>query len=116
MLELNSNQAANVLHEVPGERSFYFYSGLESPLGRSANSLGQLIESIKDLPLQSIEFHMLRADFAKWISMLGDETLSKQIATIAQSGIRGERLRKRLLQTLKLREGWLKRRASAGSA
>jgi hypothetical protein len=114
MPQLDATQATGILQEVPPDKAFYFYSGLGAPLGVTANSLGQLVESVKGLPAQSVEFHLSRGDFERWISMLGDPVLSKQVATVASSGLLGERLRKRLLQVLKLRYGWLRQRASAG--
>jgi hypothetical protein len=116
MSQLDAKQAAGVLQEVSPDRSFSFYASLGSPLGVTVNSLRQLIESAQAIPIQSIEFHTSRGDFSRWVSMLGDGTLSKQIETVAKSGLQGEKLRKRLVQTLKLRYGWLKQRASAKPA
>jgi hypothetical protein len=58
---------------------------------------------------------MNRGDFDKWVAMLGDETLSKQIINLKRNTFHGEKMRKRLLQIMRLRLGYLRKLANAST-
>ena len=107
----SSDQAIKILKELPVEKAFYYYSEIGSPTGVCARSLGQFLDSMKEIETSSLEFHMSRGDFEKWVLMLGDETLSQQITKLGQGDLHGEPLRRRLLQLLRLRYGLLRKLA-----
>jgi hypothetical protein len=104
-------ESAKILGEQPPERTFNFYRDVGIPTGISANSLSGLIDSIKTIEAASLEFHMNRGDFEKWVTMLGDETLSKQIINLKRDEFHGDKMRKRLLQITRLRLGYLRKLA-----
>jgi len=104
-------ESAQILRELPQDQAFYFYRDVEEPTGISANSLAGFTDSIKTLEAASLEFHMNRGDFEKWVTMLGDETLSQQITHLKQENFHGDKLRKRLQQITRLRLGFLKKLA-----
>ena len=104
-------ESAKILRELPQDQAFYFYRDVEEPTGTSANSLVEFTDSIKTIEVASLEFHMNRGDFEKWVTMLGDETLSQQIAHLKQENFHGDKLRKRLQQITRLRLGFLKKLA-----
>ena len=107
MHQPSQDQATKILGELPVEQAFYFYSGVGFQTGKSARSLVEFIDSIKVIEPTSLEFHAQRGDFENWIKMLGDETLSQQIVNVRKFNLQGEALRKRLLQVLRLRYGFL---------
>jgi hypothetical protein len=105
------DESAKILGKQPQEREFYFYRATEEPIGTSANSLTEFVDTIKTLEAASLEFHMSRGDFEKWVAMLGDETLSQQIVNIRRDALHGDKMRKRLLQISRLRLGQLRKLA-----
>jgi hypothetical protein len=105
-------QAAKVLAKVPKEKAFWFYTGVDSPTQICADDLESFLNIVKEIEIKSIDFHMGREDFENWIRMLGDEILARQVANLKQKRLIGEPMRKRLLQTLQLRYGWLRKLAS----
>jgi hypothetical protein len=109
MQQPSREEAARILAVHPDSQAFYFYDSVGSPTKGSAHSLEEFIDSIKTVDSTSIEFHCQRGDFENWIKMLGDEILSKQIANIQKSELKGNHLRKRLSQVLHLRYGVLKK-------
>ncbi len=101
--------ALKILAEIPIEQAFYFNNDVGSPSGEFAKSLNEFINKIKVIEIGSLEFHMYRGDFEKWIMMLGDETLSQQIANLKLIKLKDETLRNRLLKILRLRHGSLRK-------
>jgi hypothetical protein len=96
--------AEKILCSVPMENVFYFYKGIDQPLGVSACSLQDFLEKIQTVDIQSIEFHMNSKDFECWInSALGDVELSKKVALLRATTLSGEELRNKLYQTVKSR-------------
>ncbi|MGD0803494.1 MAG: DUF5752 family protein [Candidatus Bathyarchaeia archaeon] len=106
-------ESAQILKEQPPERAFYFNNDVGAPTGISAKSLAGFVDSIKTIDTASLEFHMSRGDFEKWVAMLGDETLSQQIVNLRRDAFHGDKMRKRLLQISRLRLGYLKKLAEA---
>jgi len=116
MRKPSRDQSIQILGELPIGQAFYFHNGVGSPTGVFTRSLAEFIDFIKVIELGSLEFHMFRGDFEKWITMLGDETLSQQIINLRQDNLKGESLRKRLLQVLRLRYGFLRKIANAATS
>ena len=116
MRKPTKEESIQILRELPKEQAFYFHRDVEMPTGISANSLARFIDSIKIVDVVSLEFHMSRGDFEKWVLMLGDETLSLQIANLKLGTLHGVTMRKRLLQILRLRLGYLRKLANVQRA
>ncbi|MCK4933913.1 hypothetical protein KAS06_04510, partial [Candidatus Bathyarchaeota archaeon] len=58
----------------------------------------------KNVPIRSIEYHMERGDFERWLSqVLGDDELAKSIALLNKQGLVGETLRKNLIHIVEAR-------------
>ncbi|MFQ5758510.1 MAG: hypothetical protein ACE5IF_02385 [Candidatus Bathyarchaeia archaeon] len=84
--------------EVARERGFYFYNEVGKPLFEEAFNLGDFWEKIRKIPVPSLEFHLERGDFAKWIRDVFEETqLAERIERIYNTG---EDLRRELLNAL----------------
>ncbi len=113
MRQPSKEEANKIIGEYPASQAFNFYSEIGNPIGESARSISEFIESIKVVDVSSLDFHMYREDFEKWIKALGDEALALQISNMRKSNLKGENLRKRLLQVLRLRLGTLRKIAEA---
>ena len=101
--KVSPERASAILREVPPEKAFYFYRGIDNPLNVSARGLKEFLERIGTLEPGSLVFHSDRSDFESWISMLGDDELSKKLAGIRAARLRGEPLRIRLVNTTRNR-------------
>jgi uncharacterized protein DUF5752 len=109
---MNSERASNILREVPPEKAFYFFRGIDNPLNVSARSLKEFLERITTVEPASLAFHSERRDFESWVSMLGDDDLAKKLGGVRGSQLRDEPLRTRLYNTTKNRMEQLSRRGA----
>jgi Family of unknown function (DUF5752) len=94
-------RAASILREVPPEKSFNFYKGIDAPLNVSARSLKEFAEHIRIVGTDSLAFHTGRQDFERWVSMLGDSELARKLGAVRAARLQGEELRTRLYTTTK---------------
>lgn len=78
------------------KNAFFFYLDIGVPLDKNASDLGQFYELLKTVDMRSIEFHLYRGDFEKWVDYRGESSLSKDIARLRRSGEKGELLRTKL--------------------
>jgi len=79
------------------EEAFYFFTSIGNYTGVSAASLDEFLQKIKDVDIKSLEFHLFREDFEKWVSqILGDGRLADDIRSIRIQKIVGNSLRDRL--------------------
>ncbi len=111
-VSITKEEAKKILSPLSDEKAFYFYTDLGAPTGTRSNTLDEFIQAIQTISSKSLEFHIARGDFEKWISTLGDETLPKQLARMRDSKLSGEGLRKRLLELLNERKRFLARIAA----
>lgn len=95
--------AEKVLNKTPVKGAFHFYRGINRPTGILSDSLVDLCEKIKTLEMESIEFHLSRGDFEKWISSLGDTELAKRLRLIQKKDLTGQTLREEVYRTLRSR-------------
>jgi DNA-binding MarR family transcriptional regulator len=106
---ISREEAERLLVRVPPENAFLFYRGVGVSAGRSALSLAEFAGAIQDLEEESIEFHLGRGDFERWITFIGDQYLSSKLSEIKGLGLRGADLRNRLYTTVKSRVDELER-------
>jgi len=89
--------SSRVLRNVMREEAFYFFTSIGNYTGVSAASLDEFVQKLKDVDVKSLEFHLSREDFEKWISQtLGDSRLAADIGTVRIQKIVGNALRDRL--------------------
>jgi hypothetical protein len=101
-LQLNK-RIAEILRTVPYEKGFHFYTASGNYTGETATSLDDFEKKIQLVPAASVNFHMQRGDFQKWISnTLGDDKLAERISLIKLT-LPVEDLRKELLAILQAR-------------
>ncbi|TDA33816.1 MAG: hypothetical protein DSO02_03520 [Hadesarchaea archaeon] len=87
------------------ETPFHFYSGMDRPLGIQAQSLLEFLEAVKRVGTDSLEFHLYRGDFERWIKdVFNSAFLHSRISALRRDGVKGEELRRRLVGVL---EEWI---------
>jgi hypothetical protein len=75
---------------------FYFCVEIGKYTGISAASYEDFLASIKRVEAKSLNFHIERGDFEKWVSdVLKDEELAKEIGGLKSQKLRGQALRNR---------------------
>lgn len=82
---------------LPREKRFYFHDSRGRFLGVVAANLWEFWQALGTLPLESLEYHLKRGDFARWIDgVLSDHELARQITRLAHRSLTGEALRQAL--------------------
>jgi hypothetical protein len=86
------------LRKVDDTDAFYFYKALDIYTGEKANSIKEFLQKIKGIDAESLEFHLYREDFEKWMaSTIGDADLAGRIKALRVQKITAEKnLRDRL--------------------
>jgi hypothetical protein len=98
-------KTVKVLRTVADEEAFHFYEDLGKPLGCKARSLFELLDRVRLVKLESLQFHFQRKDFRNWIGKtLGDRRLASSINRIRDKG----NFRKKLHTTIGKRVNELK--------
>jgi len=73
---------------------FKFYLSDNEYSGKSAHSLEEFLDIIKNIDIKSLEYHLYRGDFEKWsFSALSDDALTVRIRRLREKKLRGEILR-----------------------
>jgi predicted transcriptional regulator len=91
---------------ISKETRFQFYNKIGHPTVYFAQSLEEFYKRIKQIGVDSIEFHLYRGDFDNWITdIFLDAELAEELGKIKSSSIRGENLRKAILQTIETKYG-----------
>jgi hypothetical protein len=97
------NAASEALRTVGVPDAFLFFVSAERYTGEFATSLAGLFEKLGRVPLESVEFHFHRTDFAKWVgAILGDGVLAAELGQIDKV-IQGEDLRTALREKIRKR-------------
>ena len=94
----NSSSTQRILRTVPDDKAFYFYLGIDRPMNVRANNLNEFLEKLRSVEIDSIEFHLARGDFGRWIDMLGDHTLVQSIGELRGRNLHSSQLRQRLIE------------------
>jgi hypothetical protein len=94
---LSKSDASRVLRSLPREKAFYFFTSIGNYTGKSAASLKEFAKKILDVNVKSLEFHLYRGDFEKWIAeALEDNVLASKIRQLKAYKPIGMDLRDRL--------------------
>jgi len=89
--------SSRILRSVLREEAFYFFTSIGNYTGQSAASLDEFLQRIKEVNIKSLEFHLYREDFEKWIDQtLGDAKLAEDIKGLRNMKVVGNALRDRL--------------------
>ena len=85
-----------ILRKVPYQEGFRFSRGIGDYTGQAASSLEDFAEMLRWVDSKSVDFHMGRRDFEKWVRYIfGDEELAQAINRRAV--FQGENLRNELV-------------------
>jgi alpha-amylase len=98
---LNDFEARLRLSILTANDPFLFYTdiGKEFYTGTMAWSLKGFVKALKEVTTKAIEFHVDNGDFESWAqSSLKDQELAAQIRAAKTSGIKGEKLRKTIVE------------------
>jgi hypothetical protein len=91
---------------VTANEPFLFYTGegKEDFTGVKAWSLNGLATAFKKIDPKTLEFHNARGDLEKWAEMsLQDKKMAEQFKRLKALKLKGEPLRKRMIQLVKNR-------------
>jgi hypothetical protein len=88
---------SKILRILPREKAFYFFTSIGNYTGESAASLKEFMEKINHVNMKSLEFHLYRGDFEKWITeVLEDKKLAEDVGRLQKSNLLGDHLRNQL--------------------
>jgi len=88
---------AKILRKVGDAEAFYFCRSLGNFTGQKANSLEEFLQKIKGIDAESLEFHLSREDFEKWIRItIDDAQLAGEIGLLREQKLTGDDLRIRI--------------------
>jgi predicted transcriptional regulator len=86
---------------VPSGMGFHFYVGIDQPTDFTAQTLAEFYGYIKQVSLDSLEFHLFRGDFENWLKeAVNDLEFAGEIGNIKAADLKGENLRKQMLKVL----------------
>jgi hypothetical protein len=98
---MNGEAISKILRTVPREKAFYFFTSIGNYTGVSASSLKEFMERISEVNVKSLDFHLHRGDFEKWISeVLQDGELAMEIRKLQKFNLTGDVLRGQLYVTV----------------
>jgi hypothetical protein len=91
---LTTSSAPQILRNLSREDAFYFFTSIGNYTGESTSSLDEFLQKIKDINVKSLEFHLYREDFEKWMTQtLGDDELAEEIEGLRTRKVVGNALR-----------------------
>jgi hypothetical protein len=96
LLKLNENNTEPRSISEP----FHFSLSLGQYLDSYASNPKELIDTIKVVPAQSLEFHMKRHDFEAWLKSIRAEDIASAIKMVGNEDLSGEDLRRRLIEAI----------------
>jgi len=92
---------------VPEGTAFHFYFGIDQPSEFTAQSLEQFYRFSKQISVASVEFHLYRGDFGKWLTDVCKEPeISSEFDHVKSADLKGEELRAELLKVLDAKFGF----------
>jgi hypothetical protein len=96
--KLDRDKALLITSSVPVEKGFHFFIDAQKSTGMSATSIFDFLEVVKKVDLRSLEFHLKRNDFSKWLrDVIKDDTLPNEFEELLTLELSGEKLRSRVV-------------------
>ena len=93
--------ALKAFKPVAKDNEFRFYYALDKSLDHAAESLAQFYSAIKQIRVDSLEFHLYRGDFQNWLrDVCKEPDVADEFDRVAVSGLKGEALRTELTRIL----------------
>ncbi|HEY4674760.1 MAG TPA: DUF5752 family protein [Candidatus Bathyarchaeia archaeon] len=92
-----NEESQKTIKNLPREKAFYFFTSIGNYTGESAMSLKEFMGKINEVDVKSLEFHLYRGDFEKWVNeALEDAKLSVAIGSLRNQNYFGTTLREHL--------------------
>jgi len=96
---VDRDKALLITSSVPGEKGFHFFTNVEKPTGMFATSIFDFLEQLKKVDVKSLEFHLKRNDFQKWLrEVIRDDWLAEEFEKLKALDLSADRLRIRLVE------------------
>ncbi len=77
---MSESKTEKILRTLPRDKAFYFFTSIGNYTGESAASLEEFAKKILQVHVKSLEFHLYRGDFERWIDeALEDNVLAGKI-------------------------------------
>ena len=94
---------------VPAGMEFHFYLEIGQPTSFAATSLIDFYEIVKQVNACSLDFHLYRGDFEKWVRTALNETeFAEDLASMKKATLTGENLRAEIVKVAEARYGFEK--------
>lgn len=94
---LSEPKTSRILRSLPADKTFYFFTSIGNYTGEKAASLEEFVKKILAANVKSLEFHLYRDDFERWIAeTLEDNVLANKIRQLKALKPIGMDLRDRL--------------------
>ena len=91
-------EVSRIFRKLSKENAFYFFTSVGNYTGESASSSEAFLERIEETDLKSLQFHLYRGDFEKWIAeALEDKELAEEIRNLQSLKPAGDTLRNQLV-------------------
>lgn len=104
-----------ILRRLPTDKGFTFFYEFARPTNVTTHNLFEFTSALRNITLQSFEYHVERGDFERWLSqVLGDKKLAQKIASIAKEKMAGEKVRGQIVAVVEARVKQLKELAAKG--
>lgn len=101
---MSEESYSKALRMLPREKAFYFFTSIGNYTGESASSLKEFMEKLNRVNVKSLEFHLYRGDFERWITeVVEDRRLAEDIVRLQKINLHGDRLRNQLYYTVSKR-------------
>jgi alpha-amylase len=101
--------ARRILQPVPLEKGFTFFYEFAHPTQLTVQSIEELLSALKTANIKSIEFHIERGDFERWVrQVIGDDVLADSLGALSNENLSGQKLRTRITSTVERRVNELK--------
>jgi hypothetical protein len=96
---VDRDKALLITSSVPVEKGFRFFTDLQKPTGSFATSIFNFADELKKVDLKSLEFHLGRNDFSRWLKdVIRDDSLANDIEKL--KSLSGEKLREKLVDVV----------------
>lgn len=110
---MSASPVSRILRKLPRENSFYFFTSIGNYTGEKAASLEEFVERVREVTVKSLEFHLYRGDFERWVDQtLEDRELAERIRSLKSLSPSGASLRDQLFLIVSKRYETLKGRSS----
>ena len=87
-----------ITSSLPVEKSFHFFTDINKPTSTFARSIFDFADKLKKVDSKSLEFHLKRNDFSRWLKdVIRDDWLANQFEKLQQQPLPGEKLRSKLV-------------------